>query len=377
MSLFAVVVAAAIYGSFEEIGFDPAFPRHDNLGDFGSFYESGRAALQGTNPYDIYPLTYFAAAGPAGAAINLNAPFSVVLFEILPIWSPYVAARIFNIAAVVAYIGAIALLLACFPDARQPWRLIWALGLSSFWGTLALGQIYTFLALATALAWVLLRKDRKTLAGVVIGFIVAIKPNFLLWPVMLVIAGNRRVASTALAASLIFCLIPLVQMGPQVYVEWVQAALATGPNGTATNGALTGLAARLGIGGLGIPLSAVLVVGVAIWMYARKPSAIQSSAVALSTTLLSSPLAWTGYAILLLPVFFSRRWDIAMMCAAGLLLIPVGSVLLPLSESSQLALIIVGSAYTWAWLFLLVSTTVDASSESPVQTPQVATVTTC
>ncbi|MBV8719820.1 MAG: DUF2029 domain-containing protein [Chloroflexi bacterium] len=361
-SLFAFVVAAAIYGSFEEIGFDPAFPRHDNLGDFGSFYESGRAALQGTNPYDIYPLTYFAAAGPGGAAINLNAPLSVVLFEILPTWTPYVAARIFNIAAVVAYLAAIGLLLASFPGARQPWRLIWALGVSSFWGTLALGQIYTFLALATALAWVLLRKDRSTLAGIVIGFIAAIKPNFLLWPVMLVFAGNRRVALTAGTAWFVFCLIPLVQMGPQVYIEWAQAALATGQNGTATNGALTGLAARLGIGSIGLLLNAALTVAVGVWMFLRKPSAIQSSAVALITTLLASPLAWTGYATLLLPVFFSRhRWSIAMMCAAGLLLIPVGSVLLPLSETSNLAMVIVGSAYTWAWLLLLASSTTSAT----------------
>jgi hypothetical protein len=33
-----------------------------------------------------------------------------------------------------------------------PWRLTWAFGLSSLWGTLALGQIYTFLALLTGLA---------------------------------------------------------------------------------------------------------------------------------------------------------------------------------------------------------------------------------
>jgi hypothetical protein len=47
---FALLVAISVYFSFEEIGFDPGFPRNPTLGDFGSFYEAGRAALRGGQP---------------------------------------------------------------------------------------------------------------------------------------------------------------------------------------------------------------------------------------------------------------------------------------------------------------------------------------
>jgi hypothetical protein len=346
-------VAAAIYGSFEEIGFDPAFPRHDNLGDFGSFYEAGRAALRGDNPYDIYPLTYFGAAGKAGAAVNLNAPFSVVLLEILPLLDPVSSARVWNMAAAVAYVVTVLLLHATYAATRAPWRLTWALGLSSFWGTLALGQMYTFLALLSGVAWVLLQKHRTVVPGILVGALIAIKPNFLVWPVLLLVAGERRVGCITLGAAAFFSSIPVVLLGPEIYRHWADAALVVSVNGAATNGSLTGLAARFGIGQIGLYASIACLVGMAIWAWLERPPRMQVSGAALVATLLASPLAWTGYALFTVPIFFARRWNIPLTLAAGLLLIPVGSVLLVLSDGSTLSRIVVGSTYTWAWLLTL------------------------
>jgi hypothetical protein len=353
MAVFSLVVAVAIYGSFEEIGFDPAFPRHDNLGDFGSFYEAGRAALRGENPYDIYPLTYFGAAGKAGAAINLNAPFSVVLFEVLPLLDPVSAARVWNMAATVAYVVTVLLLHASYPETRAPWRLVWAFALSSLWGTLALGQIYTFLALLSGVAWVLLQKQRTVIPAILIGALIAIKPNFLVWPVLLLIAGDRRAGLLVLGSAAVFCLIPVVLFGVEIYRQWAETALVVSVNGATTNGSLTGLAARLGIGQMGIVASAVLLLAMAAWAWLRRPPRMQVSGVALVSTLLASPLAWTGYALFTVPVFFARRWSVPLAIAAILLLIPVGSVLLGLSEGSTLSRIVIGSTYTWAFLLIM------------------------
>jgi hypothetical protein len=54
---FALLVSAAIYWSYEGMGLDPAFPIGGELGDFGSFYEMGAAALRGDPIYGVYPHT--------------------------------------------------------------------------------------------------------------------------------------------------------------------------------------------------------------------------------------------------------------------------------------------------------------------------------
>ena len=59
------------------------------LGDFGSFYASGLAASQSLDPFNVYPLTMDANLGRGhGAAVNLNAPFSVVLFQAMTVFDP-------------------------------------------------------------------------------------------------------------------------------------------------------------------------------------------------------------------------------------------------------------------------------------------------
>lgn len=369
-AVFAIVVSAAIYGSFEQIGLDPAFPRRGELGDFGSFYEAGRAATRREDPYGVYPLTYFAAAGPAAAARNLNAPFSVLLFEPLTLLEPVTAARLWNVAALLAYLAAVLLLHAAYAETRAPWRLVWALGISSLWGTLALGQIYTFLALGVTGAWLLLQRGRDREAGFLIGAIVAIKPNFVVWPLLLLFARHRRAALFALSASAAFGLLPVLQLGPLVYVQWLTVVRANAPSAEVTNGALSGLFARMGLPAwFDLVVAAALLIGAALWAWRVRPSPVVGSAAALTATLLASPVTWTGYALLVVPIFFAHRWNLLLGIAAAILLVPIGSVLLPLSSVSPVSQVIVGSSYTWDWLLLLIATLRSGARSSRSPTP--------
>ena len=54
-----------------------------------------------------------------------------------------------------------------------------------------------------------------------------------------------------------------------------------------------------------------------------------------------------------LPLFFVRQWNAALIVAAAPLLVPIGSVLLGLSDLSPLLRDVVSSTYSWVWPLVL------------------------
>jgi len=126
--LLASPFAAALLGS-------PSGPVP--LGDFGSFYASGEAARQGLDPFGVYPLTLDANLGQgSGAAANLSAPFSVVLFQFMSAFDPQSARLGWFVASLAAFGLSVGLL------ARSNWRIrslhiVWPFAMAGFWETLA------------------------------------------------------------------------------------------------------------------------------------------------------------------------------------------------------------------------------------------------
>ena len=86
---------------------------------------------------------------------------------------------------------------------------VWASALAGFWDTLFLGQIYLPLVLAGVAAWLLLERGAGLWAGLLIGIVVAMKPNFLVWPVLLLLSGHYRSAVAAFVIASAISLIPL------------------------------------------------------------------------------------------------------------------------------------------------------------------------
>ena len=327
----------------------------DSLWDFGSFVASARAAREGLNPYGIYPLTlHVSFPGFEAWNPNLNPPISALLFRLFDLADPQVSFRIWWAISVVCYGATVLLLLR---HDRQPERVtlfLWAFALAGFWDTLVLGQIYLPLVLAGTGAWLLLERGEGAWAGLLIGLVVAMKPNFLVWPALLFLSGHRVAALAAVATATAISAVPLAAMGLEVYRQWLEL-IASDRDRAAflTNASLTGLTARMGFPGLGLALGLALLAVAALWAVRRRPTATHASALALILSLLASPIAWIHYTLFLLPVFFSYWQKGGMRVVALSLIIPVPFILDQFGKAAWIQ-VTFGSLYNWALVLCLI-----------------------
>jgi hypothetical protein len=342
--LFAAVIASEL----------PRVSPSDLLWDFGSFVASGRAAREGLNPYGIYPLTFhvqlpgFEAWNP-----NLNPPISALLFQLFDTADPHLAFRVWRWTSVGLYLATLLLLLRRFQVAQPLPLILWALALAGFWDTLLLGQIYLPLVLAAVCAWLLLERGAGLCAGILIGLVVAMKPNFLVWPALLFLAGHRYPALAAVATGALISAIPLVVFGPEVYRQWFELIASDRERAFfLTNASFAGLAARAGVPALGLILSLALLAGLAAWSFWRRPDVIRVSSLALVAALLASPLGWIHYTLFLLPLLISHWSRPAMKAVALLLVVPVPFVIDQFTKPLWVQLTL-GSVYAWALVLCL------------------------
>lgn len=188
--------------------------------DFGSFYASGLKAHNGENPYDpnseyIFEIV-FPDVGAGGRMMNLNPPISVVVFRFLANIDPYRALFVWQVTSAVLYALAIILLASAYRNHLTPTLLFWAFTLAGFWHTLTLGQVYILLFFLTAAGWVLLQKEKYIFAGIIIGLVVAIKPNFGLWVVFLLVAGYYKTSIASAITFLTVSVIPAIPYGTKI-----------------------------------------------------------------------------------------------------------------------------------------------------------------
>ena len=320
------------------------------LGDFGSFIASGQAAQRGENPYAVYPLTSRAEyVGREETFPNMNPPVSLLLFELLAKVNPFTALRNWIILSIVIYLtGLIILFRAYHPT---PIWLAWALTLAGLWDTLALGQIYTALFLLVALAWLCLGAGRELLAGVLIGILAAFKPNLLVWPGVLFLAGQRRPAFIALLTTVILSALPILRYEPQIYMQWLKAASQASWTDMPHYLSVFGVTARFGVPWLGLPLALLLLAFVGWWAWKRRPVALAASEIALIASILASPLATPRFTLFLVPVFYLGFQDPRIKLPAALFLIPT-SLIIWLGFQSEPLRLLVGLIYPLALLLL-------------------------
>ena len=331
------------------------------LFDLGSFVASGQAARDGLNPYGIYPPLTFHLVLPGFETWNpnLNPPISALLFQLFGLAEPHRMFRIWYCITAVLYAGTIALLLARYKTAPRLVFTLWACSLAGFWETLALGQIYVPLVLASVAAWLLLERGATAWAGVLIGLVVAIKPNFAVWPALLLLTGHFRPALFSIVTAAVVSAIPAAVLGVQVYQQWF--ALIASDSARAvflTNVSLGGLAARAGLPLVGMGLSLVLLAGSAFWAWARRRPVNDVSAIALVVALLAAPVAWVHYTLFLLPVICARWRMRGMWSVAAALMVTVSFVTRQLDEPVDVQLTL-GSIYGWAVVLLLVLLVTD------------------
>lgn len=315
--------------------------------DVGSFIASGRAAARGLDPYQVYPLTYgitFQERSIPGP--NLNPPISIPLFQAIAGFDPLVVFRLWYVVSIALFILTMVLLISAFPEHMSPRRVLWACCLGGLWETLTLGQIYLPLLLASTGALLLLRKRSYTPAGILIGLVVAVKPNFLVWPCLLLLVGYVPAAIAAFATGAVLSVIPVFIYGPSIYLEWLRASRAFSGVGLPSNAALLSLPTRLGAPGIGLAVDAILLAALAWLCWHFRPSARTVSDLAIVASLLTSPIAWIGYTILLLPILTGRRWTLLTLVAALLLVMPFSSIPVITDRTGWLA-VVLGTYWSW------------------------------
>ena len=325
-------------------------PRPDNYLDFGSFWESGRLANMGADPYGIGPLT-FIVPSPSGSVLapNLNPPVLLPLFQWLAGFEPGQSFGVWWGLSLVLYLVAIALI-ARWQRPSFP-RLLWAVSLAALWHTQELGQIYVPLLLMAVVAWHLLARGHQWGAGVLLGILVALKPNMILWPLALALAGGWLVGVAALATAGVVSLVGVVLYGPAVTLAWLDAT--RGFSGILMlNSSLASLVGRVAPLSIGMIVSALLSLVVLVWIWRTRPPLLTASALAITTLLLATPISWTGYGLLLVPVLLTRPWTPLLRLAAVLLCVPFWLVLEPYFAGG-VGTAIFGSFYAYPLVLVL------------------------
>jgi len=355
----------------------PFLGERSELMDFGSFYASGLQIRNGENPYSpdseyVWKFS-FPRVGAGGTMINLNPPITAMIFGYIARFDPHQAFKIWQAASAILFTGLIFVLTAAYKQNIGPAIFIWAFTLAGFWQTLTLGQIYVFLLLFIVLGWIFIQRKRNIMAGIAIGLVVTIKPNFIIWPVFLLLTGYYATFLVSVLSSLLISLIPMLFYGTQIYEQWLQTSVLRMETLILPgNSSILGLTARFNDITAGIVISIILVCA-GLYLLKQKTStrieySEDISALGILISILASPISWAGYTILLLPIFFSlKKWTYPVIISAAILSIPFGFIV-KLWQTSFLNFVIFGWFYGWGILLLLGAVVKNTMMTSSIQT---------
>ena len=332
------------------------------LNDLSSFKASGQAAIEGLNPYGVYAGT-FRIPGTGIVHPNLNPPTSLFLFAPLTLLDSRLLFWLVWWGGLMAYMAILGLALWRQPDRNALLPMVaWALALPAFWDGLRLGQIYLLLLVLVAGAWHMLEQRRDIAAGVMIGVFVALKPNFLFWPVLLFLTGHKRVAIWTGLCFLAASLLPLVAFGPAIYGQWLDVIMSEAGNRKVAfpNASLLAIGYRAGSPLLAMSLAAITLFWTATLIRRNRIGATEASAIGIALGIVLSPVAWFHYLIFLLPAMLARRWSARILAGAVFMLLPIAPLHmihaylpaqnLAFAEPIRATL---GSIFSWTALLLL------------------------
>ena len=354
--LLGVVFCLVVY--FAAIFFEAmlSFNRGVRLHDYDGIYGSLFAWSHHMNPYLVYPFTPRGGLNIRGLyvwTVNLNPPISLYLFRPIVVLGLSASAQTWTIVSVLLFVASLALIVRANPNPYLRTRILMVLGMTAVWQTFREGQIYMILLLLATIAWLALKKSNLLIAGVSIGLLCALKPNFLVWPVLLVLARHRKAGISAVVTVAAVSMVPLVfGNGVQLYRLWAEACKGFKGFELPANSAIPAMFARLDpynashhfYGDVGYALAIGLLLFAAWLAWQRAPDTLRTSGVALIVTLLVGPISWVGYTVVLVPMLYERQLNALMRIGWVILCIPM-VVLYYISTSSSLLFILMGSPY--------------------------------
>jgi alpha-1,2-mannosyltransferase len=307
---------------------DPSMHERLRHLDFRVFWHSANALLDGKN-------LYFDTGAPDSSA---NPPIWTVLMSPLALFKTLFAYRLFVVLTVPVTIGYL-VWMASEIGLQVEWALVGSSALllsHPMLKTLALGQMYPFLALGLVAAWVGDRKDRPLLTGVALGLVVAVKPLLapvLLWPL---VSRKWKVLVSTICTGAAASLAAEIVAGPGATLDWLSYVSSRRPDGFWDNNTIPGAATRIFAENdwvepiatvpWALPVAYLVAIGVIILTAVaahRDPEMGLWALVAAS--LLASPIAWHTYLVLLGPavlLLLARGWLAPGCLLLALQLIP-------------------------------------------------------
>ncbi|HTC63232.1 MAG TPA: glycosyltransferase family 87 protein [Candidatus Saccharimonadales bacterium] len=320
------------------------------LTDYGSLYGSARLANLHVNPYKDNPLVFHIIdidrhgpdtplQGSIVNAINLNPPLVLYPFRLLARLNPDQSYIIWTLISAGLFLSSIILITQMYPAEKLRIRILWILAMGAVWYTFQLGQIYMVLLFCASLAWWGLRKHNWLIAGISIGVICAIKPNFLVWPGLLIAGKSKKIGFTAFVTTGVLSAIPLLLQGPIIYREWIAACRGFNGYELPGNASLLATFSRAGFPNIGIALTVLFLTAVTIWVFVTKPESLYASEIGILASLIAGPISWLGYTLMLVPAMYGKSMNSVTRLGCVLLCIPVW-VIVANGDNSRLTYIL-------------------------------------
>lgn len=323
------------------------------LMDFGSFWDSGRAVIEGKNPYTWGQHTFIVKIDQKTVFnYNLNPPPSLLFFAPLGyiepdlIYIPLYTISLFLFASVLFAVA------RTIGTEDRKLFLVWGMCLPILWDTLKLGQIYVFLAALAFYTYIAILHKQRFLGALWMGILVSVKPNF---GAILLFGNSRDWIRTAIWVAATIVGINLVSaslFGFDVYIRWYEAVTRDISRlAFPTNISIPGIAFRL----TNTPVAWIVtpICLVAGLYLVRNTTHLQTRLkIGFLVSILASPIGWVHYLLVSFPVFIKFRIDNLGLLIMTLYLAPISSVVGSYYQGSALDTLM-SFSYPIATLLLL------------------------
>ena len=302
---------------------------------FGSFWASGDAWLHGSNPFATLAKTWTVEIpGPDVADVNLNPPATLplmALFASIPLIPGALGWTVLSTA----------LALTCFLIVRKEaevgdWKMAWALSCPAIVDNILLKQIYVLLLILGVTIWLGLRRDRIAPVVVAVGVLIAFKPNFALCLPLIFLAGHYRFAIESALIGGAISLTSVVMFGPTIALQWLTAVQGDNHSIFPTTVSLFSYFERLGLPVIGGIVAIFAALGFFVWAFRTRPGLDRAIIAGLAVSMLSAPLCWFHYTLVLVPFVMGAKWNRALTAGAIILWLPSAIPLLSLRADSLL-----------------------------------------
>lgn len=274
---------------------------------FGSFWEAGKHV-----DYALHPLVWVTKEG--FAETNLNPPALFPLFQLFALLDPQIGQSVWLFVSAAIYFACV----WSFREHVTRAQLFWLLTVPIVYTGIGLGQIYVLMFALGLGIWWLIKDNRPIATAILVGILVAMKPNFAIWGLIAFAAGHFRPAIVAGLVALALSALPAALYGPDIYHQWLAAAALDHHGQFPHDVSLWGYFTRSGIPGAVIAI-ALAVIALLGWAFRRKPSLHDLTPVAFMAGVLCSPMAWIDYILVAVPFMVERPWRVPMLIAAFIL----------------------------------------------------------